>query len=83
MKKFDRAILIFIALGIWALPVSQIFWPSVARSGQTHTSADIVDLEEFVFNIVSPVQKELEDLRNDVSALNEKVEILQWHDHGG
>ena len=43
----------------------------------------IVELEEFVFNIVSPVQKELEDLLNDVSALNEKVEILQWHDHGG
>ena len=83
MKKFDRAILIFIALGIWALPVSQIFRPSVARSDQTHTSDDILDLEEFVFNIVSPVQKELEDLLNDVSDLNEKVEILQWHDHGG
>ena len=83
MKKFDRAILIFIALGIWALPVSQIFRPSVALSGQTHTSAEIFDLEEFVFNIVSPVQKELEDLLNDESALNEKVEILLWHDHGG
>ena len=83
MKKFDRAILIFIGLGIWALLISQILQPSIAHSGQTHTSVDITDLEEFVLNIVNPVQKELEDLRNDVSVLDEKVEILQWHDHGG
>ncbi len=83
MKKFDRAILIFIGLGIWALLISQILQPSVAHSGQTHNSVDITDLEEFVLNIVNPVQKELEDLRNDVSVLVEKVETLQWHDHGG
>ena len=65
------------------MPFSQIFRPQVTLSGQTHTSDDIVGLEEFVFNIASLVQKELEDLQNDVSALNEKAEILQWHDNGG
>ena len=83
MKKFDRATLIFIGLGIWSLLISQIFQSSIAHSGLTHNSVDIIDIEEFVLNIVNPVQKELEDLRNDVSVLNEKVETLQWHDHGG
>ena len=30
MKKFDRAILIFIGLGIWALAMTQVFKPSSA-----------------------------------------------------
>ena len=63
--------------------IAQIFQPSIAYSGQTHNSVDITDLEEFVLNIVNPVQKELEDLRNEVSVLDEKVETLQWYDHGG
>ena len=83
MKKFDRAIFIFIGLGIWVLLISKIFQPFSAHSSPTHNSIDITVLEDFVLNIVNPVQKELEDLRNDVSVLVEKVETLQWHDHGG
>ena len=30
MKKFDRAVFIFIGLGIWALAVSQFMKPSTA-----------------------------------------------------
>ena len=83
MKKFDRAILIFIGLGIWAMAMSQILQPSIVHSGQTHNSVYITDLEEFVLNIVNPDQKELEDLRNDVYVIGKKIETLQWHDHGG
>ena len=76
MKKFDRAILIFIGLGIWTLAMSQILQPSIAHSGQTHNSVDITDLEEFFLYVVNPVQKEFEDLQNDVSVLNERVRLF-------
>ena len=51
MSKFDRCILISIAIGIWAFVLTNIFEPStlIAHSdGYTHRYDEIVDFEKGV-----------------------------------
>ena len=57
MKKFDRAILIFIGLGIWLLVFVHIIsstslMANKAKSDHQHVTSDILELENFVWDVI-------------------------------